>query len=204
MSEKPDGPVETAETDEMIRTAISLHRFVNKVDENGCFHTERDIFLFEGAFLAIPILLAFATELALKALLYRGGREKHARTHDLAKIYKKLNKELRDSIEEKSPPSPKVSGIETSPEFMSVSEILEFHSNAFKGWRYLHENRNLNKRFHNAALDRVLASILAVHDEKYGGRYGASVMEEQNAEPDLGVEKLTDLLWRKSRGRKTE
>ena len=175
----PHCPVVATETNEMIRTARSLHRFVKKVNENGYYDTKSDILLFEGAFVAVPILLAFATELALKALLYRGGYEKREKTHDLARIYKKLDKELRDAIEEKVPiPYPphlvKALQLDILPDCMTVNDILEYHKDAFMDWRYLHERHiseeSQEKSFHTGVLERVFAAIIAVYDESYSHR----------------------------------
>ena len=178
-TEIPDDPVVASETNEMMRTAKSLYRFVKQVNENEYFDAKSDILLFEGAFVAVPILLAFATELALKALLYRGGYEKREKTHDLARIYKKLDRSLRDAIEEKVPiPYPshlvKALKLDISPDCMPVSDILGYHKDAFVDWRYLHESRKYGesqeKSFHTGVLGRVLTAIFAVYDERYSDR----------------------------------
>ena len=175
----PDGPVVAAETNEMIRTARSLHRFVKKVDENGYYDAKSDVLLFEGTFVAVPVLLAFATELALKALLYRGGYEKREKTHDLARIYKKLDKELCDAIEEKVPITypprlVKALKLDILPDCMTVNDILEYHRDAFMDWRYLHERhsreKSQGKTFHTSVLERVFVAIVAVYDESYSDR----------------------------------
>ena len=97
--EKSDGPPDVFEIDEMMRTARSLRHFVKKVEEHGFFDAKSDMLLFEGSFVAIPVLWAFVMELALKALLYHGGHTKVEKTHDLRYLYEKLNKEIRDCIE---------------------------------------------------------------------------------------------------------
>ncbi len=101
--ESSGSPLDAAEIGEMMRTARSLRHFVKKVEKNDFFDVRSDVLLFEGTFIAVPVLLAFAMELALKALLYRGGHTKLEKTHDLGCLYKKLSKELRDRIEEKTP-----------------------------------------------------------------------------------------------------
>ena len=175
--EKSDGPFGSFESDEMMRTARSLQRFVRKIQKNGFFDAKSDILLFDGTLVAIPVLLAFATELALKALLYRGGHKKLERTHNLIHLYEKLNKELRNRIEEKKPifdpyELVKFSGSDTLSCHTPVGKVLNYHKDAFKEWRYLHENHNneryYNMSFHQGALDRVLDAIISVYDENYG------------------------------------
>ena len=175
-TETPDGPVVAAEANEMMRTAKSLHRFVKQVNENGYLDAKSDVLLFEGAFVAVPVLLAFATELALKALLYRGGNENRKKTHDLAHIYKKLDRKLRDAIEKKvlipyPPHLVKVLRLDIMPDYMPVSGILAYHK---VDWRYLHESRkdgeSQEKSFHTGALERVLTAIVAVYDERHSDR----------------------------------
>ena len=175
--EKSDGPLDAVEIDEMMRIARSLRHFVKKVEKNDFFDARSDMLLFEGTFIAVPVLLAFAMELALKALLYRGGHTKLERTHDLGCLYEKLSKESRDRIEEKTPiPYPRelaeALGYDMFPDCMPVGKLLEYHKDAFVEWRYLYENRNNGKHrdrsFHRGALDRVLNSIISVYDENYG------------------------------------
>ena len=176
--EKSDGPTDVFEIDEMMRTARSLWHFVKKVEERDFFDAKSDMLLFEGSFVAIPVLRAFVMELALKALLYRGGHTKIEKTHDLGYLYEKLSKELRDCIENRTPiPYPRelaeTLGYDMSPDCMPVDKLLDYHKDAFVEWRYLYENRDGEKRgnqsFHDGALDRVLNAILSVYDENYGG-----------------------------------
>lgn len=174
--EKSDSPLDSVDIYEMMRTARALRHFVKKVEKNDFFDVRSDMLLFEGTFVAVPVLLAFAMELALKALLYRGGHTKLEKTHDLGCLYEKLSKESRDRIEEKTPiPYPRelleALGPGVSPDCMPVSKLLEYHKDAFVEWRYLHEYRNNGKHrdrsFHQGALDRVLNSIISVYDENY-------------------------------------
>lgn len=175
--EKSDGPPDVFEIDEMMRTARSLWHFVKKVEEHDFFDAKSDMLLFEGSFVAIPVLRAFVMELALKALLYRGGHTKLEKTHDLGYLYKKLNKELRDCIENRTPsPYPhelaEALGYDMFPDCMPVDKLLDYHKDAFVEWRYLYEKQDGEKRgnqsFHHGALDGVLNAILSVYDENYG------------------------------------
>ena len=177
--ENSGSPLDAAEIDEMMRTARSLRHFVKKVEKNDFFDARSDVLLFEGTFIAVPVLLAFAMELALKALLYRGGHTKLEKTHSLGCLYKKLSKELRDRIEEKTPlPYPRelveALRLDVSPHSMPVSKLLEYHKDAFVEWRYLYEKQNKGIRrgrsFHRGELDRVLNSIISVYDENYDSR----------------------------------
>ena len=163
-----------------MQTARSLRHFVKKVEKKGFFDAHSDILLFEGAFVAVPVLWAFAVELALKAVLYRGGHPKEERTHDLGHLYEKLNKEVRDRIEERMliPASRDMINaldLDVYPDYMSVGKLLEHYKNAFVDWRYLYENRDRirgrrsprRSSFHHGALDRALTAIISVYDEDY-------------------------------------
>ena len=169
-SERPDA----FEADVKMRTAKSLRHFVKQVEKRGFYDPQSDALLFEGTFMAVPVLTAFAVELALKALLYRDG---HARckTHDLGRLYKELDKELRASIEKKVPtPYPnsltKALHFDIFPDYMPVGKLLEYHATSFTDWRYLYENSGGKEQtsFHQAALDRALTAIISAYEEKYG------------------------------------
>ena len=169
-SERPDA----FEADTTMRAAKSLLHFVKQVEKKGFSDPKSDILLFEGAFMALPILTAFAVELALKALLYRDGHARH-KTHNLGRLYEKLDRELRDSIEKKMPtPHPrnliKALHFDVFPDYMPVGKFLEHHATSFTNWRYLYENSGGEEQasFHQAALDRALTAIISVYEEKYG------------------------------------
>lgn len=170
--EKSDGPFNIFEIDEIMQTARSLQHFANKVQKRDFFDA-KDILLFNGTFVAIPVLLAFATELALKALLYRGGYKKSIKTHDLGNLYEKLDKEIQDHIEKKNPiPDPhglgKVLGFDILPNHMPIRKLLHYHKDTFQEWRYLYENKNNgNMAFYHGALNRVLDAIVSVYYETY-------------------------------------
>ena len=160
-----------------MRTAKSLQHFVKQLEKRGFSKPQSDALLFEGTFIALPVLTAFAVELALKALLYRDGHAK-CETHDLGRLYKKLDKKLRTSIEknEKKMPAPyphslmKTLHFDIFPDYMPVGKLLEYHATSFTDWRYLYENSGSKEQapFHQAALDRALTAIISAYEEKYG------------------------------------
>ncbi len=78
-----------------------------------------------GCVAAAAILLPFATELALKAILKKKCG-KFAPTHDLAKLYKSLGPETQKIVD-------LFYGTEQEP---SIEEILEKHKCSFIEWRY--------------------------------------------------------------------
>ena len=56
-----------------------------------------NVALFQGQFIAAPVLLAFAMELALKAWWARENKNSDIpKTHDLLKLLDKLNEGTRD------------------------------------------------------------------------------------------------------------
>ena len=59
------------DTDLMISNAKSLQRVVKELERNGFKAPQADPLLFSGVFLASPILLTFAIEIALKVWLFR-------------------------------------------------------------------------------------------------------------------------------------
>ena len=69
------------DTDSMIWRAMSLQRAARELERNQD-NSKHDTLLFSGVFIAVPVLLALATEIALRAWLYREGKESPDLRHD--------------------------------------------------------------------------------------------------------------------------
>ena len=94
--------------------------------------------LFQGTAIAIPTLLALATELALKGLHMR-TRGAAPRGHDLLELFERLPLETRRRLEQKMP------GVlgrhpELESAYPSIRETFEANRSVFVEWRYMHEH----------------------------------------------------------------
>ena len=88
------------DTDSIIERAMSL-QYVAKELERNQENSKQDTLLFLGVFVAVPVLLALATEVALKAWLYREGKEAPDRRHNLLYLYDDLGEITRKRLEAK-------------------------------------------------------------------------------------------------------
>ena len=75
----------------MICNAKSLQEVANHLDAD--MELQSDSFLFHGIIMTAPILMALATEIALKALQCQEQEEPPKRTHDLLKLFKGLSED---------------------------------------------------------------------------------------------------------------
>ena len=87
------------DTHHAISNAKSLQRVVNKLEWNESEHPQSDLLLFSGTILAGPILFSLATELALKALLCLEQKKAPPRSHDLLKLFKRLEPDTQELLE---------------------------------------------------------------------------------------------------------
>ena len=163
----------------MMETAKSLQRVAKELGKNGHETLEADLWLFQGKFLAVPILLSLATEIALKA--WRCTEEKApARTHNLLKLFKALKPSTQDILEagmrKRSPHSvwaeePSLQNLNPHLEDMLAARrrplrsVLCSHSNAFQRWRYLYEQQSFSK-FETAEIDRALTVLIDAFNER--------------------------------------
>ena len=75
--------------------------FGNRADPSS------NVFLFQGQFIAAPVLLAFAMELTLKAWWARENKDSDVpRTHDLLKLFDRLKEDTRTRLERAHPEIP--------------------------------------------------------------------------------------------------
>lgn len=116
-------------------------------------------FLFEGQFIAAPVLLALAMELALKAWWAKENTDREIpRTHDLVKLFDELSEDTQTRLESAHPEIP--SGLRGfSPIRPGLRSILESHKTTFVKWRYLHELRTA--RFEDGQFGEALSSVVA-------------------------------------------
>lgn len=110
--------------------------------------------------IAGPVLLALAIELALKALQWneRDGRQPD-HTHDLLKLFKGLNKHIRERIEANMPEVPGI--LPDLPRRPGIRTALSRARNVFVDWRYPYEHRGL--MVETADLKTALKAILDAH-----------------------------------------
>ena len=137
----------------MIWNAKSLQRVAKELREERLKDPESDLLLFEGMFLAGPILLSLAIEIALKAWQCRERKGKPEKTHDLLELFDGLEQDTRKLFEE---------GMLS---FEPLPEILRSHKDARTHWRYSYEDPFAH--FNTSALDRALTVILNAYDERW-------------------------------------
>ena len=148
----------------MISNAKSLQEIANHLDAD--MELQPGSFLFDGKFLAAPILMALATEIALKALKYQEQREPPKRTHDLLKLFEDLSEDTQTRLEEGLPsrldPISLRLGVQNfRPAGAGMRKVLEYHRHSFERWRYLHEIEN--EEYYLPALDEALTVIIETY-----------------------------------------
>ena len=168
----------------MIRTAKSLQRVAKELEKNDKQEVLSDHCLFEGLFLARPILLSLATEIALKACQCSEREKAHDKTHDLLCLFDSLEQDTREMLESRmrklSPHSvnaDELSGRKMTPDVedmfaarqQPLRRVLESHRKAFERWRYLYESRSFNT-FETTEIDLALTVIIEAYDERLRSR----------------------------------
>ena len=107
---------------------------------------------------AAPVLLALATELALKAWQCRERNGKAPdKTHDLAKLFDDLGDDARTLLERAMPahPDPMAPFI---PVYSGIREALNVNRKLFETWRYPYEYPGLTAE--TGTLKTALAAIV--------------------------------------------
>ncbi len=167
--------------DSMIDSARSLQRVANELDKNdaGREAESSDEQLVEGIFLARPILLSLATEIALKAWQCSERKEPPDRIHDLLKLFESLRQDTQEMLEARmrkvSPFSvcagdPRLQGL--SPDFQDMFAarmhplryLFSEHREANVRWRFLYEKRS--EKFETSEIDRALTVIIGAYEER--------------------------------------
>ena len=163
----------------MIKSARSLQRVANELGENAHETESSDKGLFQGKFLACPILLSLATEIALKAWQCSERQAPPDRTHDLLKLFESLKQETQEMLEARMR---KVSRWSTNAERMGMREldrdiqdmflarthplrdVLSDHSDANIRWRFLYERQM--ETFETGEIDNALTVIIEAYNER--------------------------------------
>ena len=127
----------------MIRNAKSLQEVANHLDAD--MELQSDSFLFHGIIMTAPILMALATEIALKALQCQEQEEPPKRPHDLLKLFKGLSEDTQAQLEGRLPSrldsvSLRLGVQDFFPVGAGMRKVLEYHRHSFERWRYLHED----------------------------------------------------------------
>ena len=147
----------TSDPDSMMFSARSLQQVVNSF-ENGTDPT-LDAYLFQGQFIAAPVLLALSMELALKAWWTREVKHRSVpKTHDLLKLFDGLPEQTRTRLENSHPELPNPSHPKLPPVREGLRSILTSNSAKFVEWRYLHELSS--GMFPNGEFNDALSSVI--------------------------------------------
>ena len=140
----------------MLHEAARLGQVVERLDTPEKGHPVR----FDRSSIAVPVLLALAIELALKALQWNerdGGQP--TQTHDLPVLFKGLKKDTRERIEANMPEIPGI--LPELPRRPGIRTALCRARNVFVDWRYPYEHPGLIVQ--TADLKTALKAILAAH-----------------------------------------
>ena len=140
----------------MLLEAARLGQVVDHLDAPEEDHTVQ----FDRSSITVPVLLALAIELALKALQWkqRDGRQPTP-THDLLALFKGLKKDTRERIEANMPEVPGI--IPEWPRRPGIRTALSRARNVFVDWRYPYEHPGL--MVETADLKTALKAILDAH-----------------------------------------
>ena len=123
--------------DLMMKRANALRGFVEEMEAR-----ERTGEWNEGLFLAVPILLALAVEIALKAWLRKETGAPPGKGHDLFKLFKTLSEDTQRRISARMPAAaaPAIF-LEAAP---GIETALFQNRNLFVDWRYGYEHAGVN------------------------------------------------------------
>ena len=140
----------------MLHEAARLGQVVERLDAPEEGRPDR----YDRSPIAVPVLLALAIELALKALQWseRDGRQPD-HTHDLLVLFKGLKKDTRERIEANMPEVPGI--LPELPRRPGIRTALSRARNVFIDWRYPYEHPGLIVE--TAELKTALKAILDVH-----------------------------------------
>lgn len=156
------GSGEVCDTDSMIWTAASLQCLVKELEQEEKL-SQSDALLFQGKFVAVPVLLTLAVEIALKAWQCWERQAKPDHGHDLLKLFDGLGEDTQAWLSERLPEVPyPLPGI--PPLRPGIRETLDLHKKMFEQWRYLYESSQ-SKTFHTSFLNEVLTVLINAYDE---------------------------------------
>lgn len=152
------------DTDGMIRHAKALQEVAKHVAlrPNDDHEPHEDLFM--GKLLARPVLLALATEIALKAWQCRERKGPPDRCHDLVELFDALSEDTRDRLQARLPVQPDRFGAHLVYPFgAGMRKVLEFHRDTFETWRYLYEH--MPNRAWPPQLDEALTAIIETYND---------------------------------------
>jgi hypothetical protein len=146
-----------SDPDSMMFSAQSLQKLVSSF-ENRADPTS-DANLFQGQFIAAPVLLTLSMELALKAWWTREVKVTNVpKTHDLLKLFDGLPEQARIRLENSHPELPNPSHPKLPPVRKGLRSILASNRTKFVDWRYQHElSRGM---FPNGPFNEALSSVI--------------------------------------------
>ena len=144
MSERKDREI-CWDPDRMIYHAKALQEAAKHLElaQDDDLDPPEDLFM--GKHLAHPILLALATEIALKAWQCRERKgDAPDRCHDLVELFEALSEGTRERLQARLPEHPWPCGAEHArlsgdPFGGGMRVVLEFHRDTFETWRYSYE-----------------------------------------------------------------
>ncbi len=152
-----------SEPNRMMGTALSLQKFVGSI-EVGADRTS-DFHLFKGQFIAVPVLLALAMEVALKAWWAREVKDKPVpKTHDLLKLFDGLPEQTRTRLENSHPEKLILDHLTLLPTHQGLRSLLASNRATFVDWRYPHEI--FSGSYQSEELNAALSSVI---DEFFNG-----------------------------------
>ena len=151
----------------MIWHAKELQRVAQELKRSGSNSPESDHLLARGKFLAGPILLSLAIEVALKAWQCRERQGAPDPTHDLLKLFEGLKPDTQKQLEAKMPAVPDPWLGWAIPVFEGLRKLLCSHRNEHTHWRYLYEDHF--GTFETSALDRALTVIIDAYGKRWAG-----------------------------------
>ena len=152
----------------MICNAKSLQEVANHLDADMEADLKSENFLFSGKIMSASILMALATEIALKAMQYQERKRSPMRTHDLLKLFEGLSEDTQTRLEERlpsrlDPVSLRLGVQDFFPVSAGMRKVLEFHRCSFMHWRYKYERPGGS--FFLPALDEALTVIINTYDQ---------------------------------------
>ena len=141
----------------VIEDAKALQRVVKELDGEGSQSVESDLLLFQGKFLAKPILLSLAIEIALKAWQRRERQGAPDLGHDLLQLFEGLEEATQKRLEAKMPAL--VDPLLGETLRKGLRELLCSHRDAFIKWRYPYEGDeegSIFKTFEHSVVHQAL------------------------------------------------
>jgi hypothetical protein len=146
--------------DEMMFSARALQALVRTFGEGVA--PSSNATLFQGQFIAGPVLLTLAMELALKAWWAKENKDSEIpKTHDLLRLFDGLSEDTQTGLESTYPEVPHpIRGL--PPVRQGLRSMLASNSAAFVEWRYLHELSRAG--FPHGEFNEALSSVISEFD----------------------------------------